>query len=374
MWRRISALIGVIVFVAALLMSVIGTDVQAAARANDCLTAPNASAPGGQHWSYRIDRQNNRKCWYLHATLGLLHQAAKQSDVPAVSATAGVPMSESSADSAPRLPHTRKLVVKPQAAPPVSTITKEPTQQSDAHSISQEFPLKGSTPQVDRSQPADVIAAPGTTPEAATVVGAMAAADAVRPDVDDTKPAAATVDADDTRPAVATVAGPMADAQAVRPDADDTKPAAATVAGAMADAQAVQPDPDAPNSDGGGFITERSKSTIMALANALMTPLQMFFLIVFGVASAVFLISLWIIHRRDTVLVDYQVDHEQPDALSNHEWRGQNGIDNPPPWRRQSSARPAATEPQRGNLGDFRPRAASRAPIVHAGHAAQVAE
>jgi hypothetical protein len=87
--------------------------------------------------------------------------------------------------------------------------------------------------------------------------------------------------------------------------------------GAVADAHAVRP--DAQNSDGGGLIAERSKSTIVALANALMTPLQMFFLIVFGVASAVFLISLWIIHRRDTVLVEYQVEHEQPDGLSVHE-------------------------------------------------------
>jgi hypothetical protein len=202
---------------------------------------------------------------------------------------------------------------------------------------------------------------PVAHPEGATLGMAVADADAVR------------LDADDTKPAAATVVGAVADADAVRPDADDTKPAAATVVGTVADADAVQPDPDAPNSDGGGLI-----ATIVALANALMTPLQMFFLIVFGVASAVFLISLWIIHRRDTVLVDYQVDHEQPDALSVHEWRRQDGMDNPPPWRRQSSATRSqngtATEPPRPNLGDFRLRAARRAPIVHAGHAAQIAD
>ena len=356
-----AALIGVIVFVAVLLMSVIGTDLQAAARVNDCFAAPNASSPHGQHWIYRINRQNNRKCWYLHATLGLLHRPAKPSDLHAASSAAGAPMSGSSANSAPRLPHIRKLVLKRRPAPLVSTITKETIEQSDAPSISQEFPLQGSTPQVDRSQPVDVIAAPGSTPEAATLGMAVADADAVRPDADDTKPAAATV------------VGAVADADAVRPDADDTKPAVARVVGAVADADAVQPDPDAPNSDGGGLI-----ATIMALASALMTPLQMFFLIVFGAASAVFLISLWIIRRRDTVLVDYQVDHEQPDALSVHEWRRQDGMDNPPPWRRQSSAtRPqngTATEPPRPNLGDFRLRAARRAPIVHAGHAAQIAD
>ena len=348
MWDESPTVIGVIVFVAALLMSVIGTDLQAAARANDCLTAPNASSPRGQHWSYRIDRQNNRKCWYLHSTLGLLHRPAKPSDLHAASSTAGAPMSGSSADSAPRLRHIRKLVVKPQPAPRV--ITGEAVQQSP-RSISQEFPLQGTTQQGDRSQPTDVIAAPGTTLEPATLGVAVADA-AVRTDADDTKPAAATV------------AGAMADEDAVRPDEDDAKPIAATVVGAVADADAVQPDPDATNSDGGGLIAERIKSTQMALPNALKTPLQMFFLLVFGVASAVFLIFLWIMHRRDTVLVEYPIDYEQPDG--------------PPPWRRQSAAmRPqngTTTEPPRPNLGDFKPRAAGRAPIVHAGHAAQIAE
>ena len=345
---RSPTLIGVIVFVAALLMSVIGTDLRAAARANDCLTAPNTSSPRGQHWSYRIDRQNNRKCWYLHSTLGLLHRPAKPSDLHAASSTAGAPMSGSSADSAPRLRHIRKLVVKRQQAPRV--ITSETIQQSP-RSISQEFPLQGSTQQGDRSQSTVVIAAPGTTPEPATLGVAVADA-AVRTDADDTKPAAATV------------AGAMADEDAVRPDEDDAKPTAATVVGAGADTDAVQPDPDAPNSDGGGLIAERIKSTQMALPNALKTPLQMFFLLVFGVASAVFLIFLWIMHRRDTVLIEYPIDYEQPDG--------------PPPWRRQSAAmRPqngATTEPPRPNLGDFKPRAARRAPIVHAGHAAQIAE
>jgi hypothetical protein len=36
------------------------------ARAGDeCLNKPNAPAPEGQHWYYRIDHQNNRQCWRL---------------------------------------------------------------------------------------------------------------------------------------------------------------------------------------------------------------------------------------------------------------------------------------------------------------------
>ena len=57
-------------------MSGIGTDLQATTRANDCLTAPNASSPRGQHWYYHMDLPNNRKCRYLHAPL--MHRAARR--------------------------------------------------------------------------------------------------------------------------------------------------------------------------------------------------------------------------------------------------------------------------------------------------------
>jgi hypothetical protein len=35
--------------------------------ADECRTRPGASAPSGLHWYYRVDRTNNRHCWYLHA-------------------------------------------------------------------------------------------------------------------------------------------------------------------------------------------------------------------------------------------------------------------------------------------------------------------
>jgi hypothetical protein len=36
-----------------------------AARGEDCLAGPNALAPQGSHWFYRLDRASHRKCWYL---------------------------------------------------------------------------------------------------------------------------------------------------------------------------------------------------------------------------------------------------------------------------------------------------------------------
>src|SRR3979411_3326922 len=36
-----------------------------AAAADECLAKPNGPSPRGSHWFYRIDRANNRHCWYL---------------------------------------------------------------------------------------------------------------------------------------------------------------------------------------------------------------------------------------------------------------------------------------------------------------------
>jgi hypothetical protein len=35
--------------------------------ADDCLSSPNRGTPAGGHWRYRLDRQSQRKCWYLAA-------------------------------------------------------------------------------------------------------------------------------------------------------------------------------------------------------------------------------------------------------------------------------------------------------------------
>jgi hypothetical protein len=37
--------------------------------AADCVAEPNRDAPPGQHWYYHLDHANDRKCWYLHATV-----------------------------------------------------------------------------------------------------------------------------------------------------------------------------------------------------------------------------------------------------------------------------------------------------------------
>ena len=49
--------------VCASVLSVHWSSVQAAA--DNCLAKPNAAAPQGSHWYYRVDQAGNRRCWYL---------------------------------------------------------------------------------------------------------------------------------------------------------------------------------------------------------------------------------------------------------------------------------------------------------------------
>jgi hypothetical protein len=37
------------------------------AKGDECKAKPDGLSPAGLHWYYRVDRANNRHCWYLHA-------------------------------------------------------------------------------------------------------------------------------------------------------------------------------------------------------------------------------------------------------------------------------------------------------------------
>jgi hypothetical protein len=38
-----------------------------ASTSGECRTSPGASARAGLHWYYRVERTNNRHCWFLHS-------------------------------------------------------------------------------------------------------------------------------------------------------------------------------------------------------------------------------------------------------------------------------------------------------------------
>jgi hypothetical protein len=59
-------LLGILVVVPAT-MSLTAQSGLGASTSDECRTSPGASAPAGLHWYYRVDRTNNRHCWFLHS-------------------------------------------------------------------------------------------------------------------------------------------------------------------------------------------------------------------------------------------------------------------------------------------------------------------
>ena len=359
----------------ALLVSGIGTDLQATTRANDCLTAPNASSPRGQHWYYHMDLPNNRKCWYLHAPL--MHRAAKASESHAVFTAADTPVSGSRADSAPRLPHSRILSVKPQ---PTSFVSAKSIHRGDPTWVQQENVPQGNALQVDGSKPTDAAA----TSAAAKPIEQSDASSIPQQNV----PQESTLQVDGSRPTDA-----AATSSAVKPIEQSDAPSIpqqnvpqestlqvggskstdAVVASSpaittfrVAGADSAPPDADSEAFHDGGRIAERSNPTIKAdiVRGLSFKPVQIFLLLVFGVAIVVISLMI-IIHSR------FQLDHERSEAQAKHGWqddradarssqmfvdngRGQDRVDSPP-WR----VRPSAMRPQNGDATSTEPRRSS---------------
>src|SRR5690349_12714484 len=58
------------------MLTLAAASAQYSARAEDCLAGPNAHAPQGSHWYYRLDRATHRKCWYVGTQRARTHRAA----------------------------------------------------------------------------------------------------------------------------------------------------------------------------------------------------------------------------------------------------------------------------------------------------------
>jgi hypothetical protein len=412
---------------AALLVFGIGTDLKATARANDCLTAPNASSPPGQHWYYHIDLPNNRKCWYLHAPP--MHRAAKAPESHAVTTAADTPVSGSRADSAPRLPHSRILSVKPQ---PTSFVSAKSIQRGDPTWVQQENVPQGNALQVDGSKPTDAVATSSpaaakpieqsdassfpqqNVPQESTLqvdgsklTDAAATSSAAKPieqsdassipqqnvpqestlQVDGSKPTDAAATSSAVKPIEQSDA-PSIPQQNVPQESTlqvgGSKSTDAVVASSpaittfrVAGADSAPADADSEAFHDGERIAERSNPTIKAdiVRGLSFKPLQIFLLLVFGVAIVVISLMI-IIHRRVTAVIDFQLDHEQSEAQAKHGWqddradarssqmfvdnrRGQDGIDSPPWGKQPSVKRPrdrdaTSTEPPRPSLEDVK--------------------
>jgi hypothetical protein len=127
--KPLSSPTGSIAIVAVLFLSGAVVLRTSTAHADDCLTAPNSSAPNGYHWYYHLDLNKQRKCWYLRAAGPPAQPASEQ--IPVASHNkATLPDAQISANNgiATPLPHIQMLAVKPQPAP--AETTDEPVEQS----------------------------------------------------------------------------------------------------------------------------------------------------------------------------------------------------------------------------------------------------
>src|SRR5260221_11613114 len=106
-------------FVAALFASILAgatftsvTDIhaQAAAAADNCLTAPKDKTPAGSHWYYRLERGTKRQCWYLRDENDKSARAATQD-----SSTDAAPESAAADPAPPPRPVVRKSVANAHA-------------------------------------------------------------------------------------------------------------------------------------------------------------------------------------------------------------------------------------------------------------------
>ena len=74
-------LVGLVLTPAALVAT--GYSSHGEAKGDDCKAKPDSSSPAGMHWYYRVDRANNRHCWYLHEQGMRVHSQIESRSRPA---------------------------------------------------------------------------------------------------------------------------------------------------------------------------------------------------------------------------------------------------------------------------------------------------
>jgi hypothetical protein len=164
---RILNPIASITVVATLLVSGVVFGVPDTARADNCLTAPNSSAPQGSHWYYRTDRANQRKCWYFRAPGEPAQQAtahapseaapaAQSHAIPSTNSSAGAPTGPSDNTA----PSAKMLSVEPKPVPAVSATTDK---------LVQGRAQEGSTATSDEPAPSLPVAWPESPPAVGTI-------------------------------------------------------------------------------------------------------------------------------------------------------------------------------------------------------------
>ena len=129
--RRMALLVtGITVALAA-----VNVTVKPSRAADDCLAGPNAAAPQGSDWYYRVDRATHRECWYLGPQRREVRTNTQQDGSPAQShrsnTTSTQPASQTptetrTAEAAGAGPEPLTVEVAPVEAKTAKGVTAEP--------------------------------------------------------------------------------------------------------------------------------------------------------------------------------------------------------------------------------------------------------
>ena len=288
--------------------SAIATD---SARPDNCLTAPPVPMPKGEHWYYRTDRQNGRKCWSLHATPLVHHAAARPQTKTATSATNKKPAAPAEVEPPP--PTSTQEPVLEFAAPPspptdalpapeaASVAAPWPAPTADAAPDAAAVPFAGAPPPgpADGVQPQPHVEILRTEP-----VGAPAQQQAAQPSA----PAAQVApDAQAAQPsAPAAQGGTTTVDKAMSTDSADTVPS--NTGSAAKDAAVPEAGPDAER--GKSDVTQQEPAATPSLADTIATlqPTELFFLLAIGLSAVVFLVAIAsriAAMRREPIITEY---------------------------------------------------------------------
>jgi hypothetical protein len=177
--------VSALALLAAALSSAVLTPHSAANAAATCLTAPNAPAPQGSHWYYRLERPSLRKCWRL---------VAKDRKEQRAAAPPAQPEPDNETEAAPAASKPIERAAQPEApapapAPVITTlVTRNVSNTSDTAPLPPPAPPM---PGAEIAQPPAPLPrettnaqAPATPehPVAQPVVASNATADASSPD------------------------------------------------------------------------------------------------------------------------------------------------------------------------------------------------
>ena len=124
--------------------------------ADECKTKPDSPAPPGSHWYYRVNRTDQRQCWYLGAEGGKVRSQAREDTAPARAPTRENP------------PEMMTRTMPAQMEPAQKTAAEGASQPAAADYISPTFtPPKASDPEAHQPATASNNDAQAQAPTAA---------------------------------------------------------------------------------------------------------------------------------------------------------------------------------------------------------------